>query len=452
MFLVADELHGVLHVAVGILEHAKFELRLDDARRRRRQDVFVNLARVCQFFHLVNQADGFAADAVHTALGDANQDGFFVGHFFTHHRAAAFLNRPNHAPVGLDDALKAHFVAQQVLQRRLRADGGVLHVQLQRDRVVRHDGSNVDFQRRIIRLQVNLQRFRAGNDGRGVLALHLRPCAGEMLHAGHDSAGVQPVAPILERNDLRRDHLRHKVRVFAERLHDAPPAGFRGNVGFGRQRHANADGDMLIAGNFRQTGDKVFVTGCRQRQIMPGNGRAGDVRQAMHGVHRHQHRHAQARPLSILLNRVHGHRSCFHAVQFANQQHADAFLIAPLVQVGWNLAIGARQVRRVLHLCNFLAHRHLPDQVRRAGVSIQSPVLVGVKRAVAVQVDKLVAVNFDDALHMGIERRLGVGFFLRHCGSSPQSGCKRQRAQHRQRAPHPFLSQQGSILLSRQLP
>ena len=81
MFLVADELHGVLHVAVGIFEHAQFKLRLDDARRRRRQDVFVNLARVRQLFHLVNQADGFAADAVHTALGDANQDGFFVGHF-----------------------------------------------------------------------------------------------------------------------------------------------------------------------------------------------------------------------------------------------------------------------------------------------------------------------------------------------------------------------------------
>lgn len=50
-----------------------------------------------------------------------------------------------------------------------------------------------------------------------------------------------------------------------------------------------------------------------------------------------------------------------------DQQHADTFLIAPLLQVGGDFPVRPGQEGGVLHLGDLLPHGHLAHQVRGAG-------------------------------------------------------------------------------------
>ena len=451
MLFISDKGHGVFHVAVGILEHAQLEFGLYDAGCRRGQDRFVDLAFVGQVFHLVDQLDGLAADTVHAALRDADDDRFLIGNRVAGHGALAFLDSPDHAPVGLDDAFKAHLLAQQVLQRGLGADRAVFHVQRQRHGVVGHHGADVHFDRGVVGLQVDLQRLLVRHDGGRVLAVHLRAGAGEVLDAGHDAVLVDAVGAVLERDDLRLHHGGHQVGILAEGFHHAAPAGFGGDVALRAQGHAHADGDVLFAGHFGQLGHQFLVPGGGQAQVMAGHRRAGHVAQAVHRVHGNQHRHAQPARFRVFLHGVHGFRRALHAVQFADQQHADAVIGAVLLQIGSDLPVRPRQIGGMLHLRDLFPYGHLADQVGRAGVRVQPPVFIYVQCAVSVQVDELVSVRLDNGLHMGIQDRLLVSCCFLCGGKAHHAARQRQGSQQGDEALQIFLSQQGSSLLSLRL-
>ena len=101
----------------------------------------------------------------------------------------------------------------------------------------------------------------------------------------------------------------------------------------------------------------------------------------------------------------------------------------------------------MLHLGDLLAHGHPRYQIGRTGIRIQPPVLIGVQRSVAVEIDKLIAVGFDDRLYFGIQRRLlQLRAFGQSSGYHGARHCKRR--QQGGAAPEQIFSQQGSILLS----
>ena len=453
VFLVAHEGHSVVHIAVGILKYAQLELRLYNARGSCGEDVLVDLALSGQLLHLVDQADGFAADAVHTALRHADDDSLLVGNLLAGHGAQALLNGPDHAPVGLDDAFKTHLLAEQILKRSLGANRTVFHIQRQRHGIIGHNGAHIHLNGGVVGLQVNLQGFLVRNDGRSVLAVHLRTCAREVLDARHDAVGIETILAVLERHNLRPHHLRHQIGILAEGLHDAAPARLGGDVALRGEGHAHADSDVLVSGNFRQPGHQLLIAGCCQSEVVSGDRCTGDVGQTMHGVHRHQHRHAQPGGLGVFLHGVHGFSGGLHAVQLANEQHADAVVGAIFLQIRGNLSVGAGQIGGVLHLRDLLAHGHLGDQVGGAGIRVKPPVLIDVQRAVAIEVDELIAICLDNGFHAGVECRLVVNRRLFGNGASGHHAPRHDhRGQQGQTTPEKLLSQQGSILLSRWIP
>ena len=451
VFLIAHEGNGVVHVTIGILEHSHLELDLHNAGSRSGQNGLVNLTLLGVFLHQVNQADGFAADAIHAALGHANENGFFIGDFLAGHGSQRFLNGPNHAPVGLDNPGKAHFIPEQILQGGFGTDGGIFHIQCQRHGVVGHNGSHIHFQGCIVGLQVNLQGFLAGNNGRGVLALHLGACAGEVLHASHDGAGIQAIPAVLEGYHLGSNHLGHQVGIFTEGLHHAPPAGFGGDVRLRRQRHADTNRQMLVPGNLGKLGNQGFIPGSCQCQVVGGDGGTRDIAQTVDRIHGHQYRNTQPGSLGVLLNGVHGGGSCLHTVQLPDQQHTDAIFAAIVLQIGCNLAVCPGQVGGMLHLGNLFPYRHLAHQVSRARLGILPPVLINVQLAVAVEVDELIAIHLKDGFGMGVQCGLGVGFALGKGNAGEHTGGHGGCAQQGNAALPNILSQQGSSLLSRWL-
>ena len=209
---------------------------------------------------------------------------------------------------------------------------------------------------------------------------------------------------------------------------------------------------MLLTGDFGQPGHQFLIAGCGQREVMRCDRRAGYVGQAVDRVHGNQHRHAQTGAFRIFLYGVHGGGGSLHAAQFADQQHADAFLVAPLLQIGRDFTVRTGQEGGMLHLRNLLTHGHLSDQIIRAGVGILAPVLVNIQFSVGIEVDKLISVHLDDGLDMGGERRPLIAFPLGEGCARHHASRQRHRRRKGQAAPEQFVSQQGSSLLSHPLP
>ena len=241
-----------------------------------------------------------------------------------------------------------------------------------------------------------------------------------MLHRG-DNGVLRQLAAALQGLHRRHNQRLHHVGILGVALLVPSPAGIGNQVRVGAQGHAHAHGQVLLTGDLRQLGHQLLVPGGGQGQVMGRHRGTGNVGQAMHGVHGHQHRHAQAGALRVLLDDVHGVGGRFHAVQFADQQHANAFLIAPLLQVGGDFPVRPGQEGGMLHLGVLLPHGHLAHQVRGAGVGILPPVLVYVQLAIAVQVDELIPVHLHDGLHMGVQGGLLVALLLGKGGANRQA-------------------------------
>ena len=364
-----------------------------------------------QGFHGVDQADGFAADAVHLALHDADKHRFFLADL-TVKQGAGLLNSPDHTPVSLDQAVKAHFLTQQILQDRLGAQGGGGHVKVDGGGIVGHDGSNVHFQRCVVGLQVVLKGFLVGHDGGHVNAVHLGAGTREMLHAGDDGIFAQTVLAVLEADDLCHDHLGDQLGVLAEGLHDAAPAGLGGDVRLRGQGHAGADGDVLLTGDVRQLGNQLHIAGGGQTQVMGRDRRAVNIGGAVHRVHGDDDRYTQAGGLGPLLHLIHGLGGVLNAVQLTNQHQADILVRCPLFEVGGHLTVCLGHKGGMLHLGDLLAHSHLGDQVLGAGFRIHTPVLVHVEAAVPVVILELQSVHLEDGQTFNVGQLvLGLGAF-----------------------------------------
>ena len=183
-------------------------------------------------------------------------------------QGSGLLDAPNHAPVGLDDAVKAHLVAQQILQGWLRCRAAV--VSSAGGWVIGHHGGHARLDSRIIGLQVDFRVSSSEMMGPCPRQIHLRASAEEVLVTGDiqilvEAAGAMHWKPSIWAVVISVTRSGSSPKGFPSR----GPSGSRGDIGIRRKRRTRADGHVLPAGPTSAS----WLTSSTLRR--PGRGCAG---------------------------------------------------------------------------------------------------------------------------------------------------------------------------------
>ena len=200
-------------------------------------------------------------------------------------------------PVGDDKAVKAQLVAQDAGQQLLAHGAGCA---VQRA-VRRHKRGAARLHRLGKRGQEHLAHLAEGD-----LAVHRVARAGRLavgdivLGAGEDAVPVGEVVALIAPDELRAQ-LARQIRVLAERLVDAPPAGIARQAEHGRERPVQAVGRDLPGGGAAHGIHRLAVPAARSGELRREDGRMLVQPVAVNGVDAEHRRNAQPRARADLL-------------------------------------------------------------------------------------------------------------------------------------------------------
>ncbi len=222
-----------------MIEEAKSKL---DAKDRAHRAIQIRL-RQRAFVHAIDQRllKDIVSEVVKLHV-DAGTDGHTRGIFGRRSHMMHRVKTLDGAQVGENEALEAPFVAKNRLkQERVCCDRDAIDLVISS-----HGGHRVAFTKRGLEgLQHDHAQFAlADMHRRSIGAAFGRPMSGEVLRLGHNGVvGVETVA--LRATHVGEAQLTGEVRIFAEILFNAPPAGLASNVKNRRQDHVNTGGARL---------------------------------------------------------------------------------------------------------------------------------------------------------------------------------------------------------------
>ena len=365
------------------------------------------------------------------------------------------------AGVGVDVALMTHLIAEQIADERLveREANRLAQVKLGaliglrralgriRLGVVRHDGGNLLIHSRLERREVvSLQRA-LGRVGvplaqrvMRIEAVLTRAAAREVLDGQGDAVLSHAVLAALEAHNDTGDRIGDELGALAERAVGALPARVGGHVGHVHIALLDAAGVPLGAGDLSEIGDQLRVTasldvahrGSREAEgARPRGEHAGGVvhaegglRVLVAGVGVDHDRDAVRGLLSHLVQRVDplrqlARRRVLAQDEVAQPQRLDGIdsaqlggraedrgvlqilnLLEQAVHGGLGLVrdVDAHAAGIDDHHADLLVDRHAGNQILRALLVAQLPVLIGIELAVAVRILVVLAIDLDNAL------------------------------------------------------
>ena len=313
--------------------------------------------------------------------------------------------------------------------------------------VVGHDGGNLLVHRSLERREVVVLQRALGRVGvplaQGVVrveAVLTRAAAREVLDGQGDAVLGHAVLAALEAHDDAGDRIGDELRALAERAVGTLPARVGGHVGHVHIALLDAAGVPLGAGDLSEVGDQLRVAagldvahrGSREAQgARPGGEHAGGVvhaegglRVLVTGVGVNHDRDAVRGLLSHLVQRVDPLRQLARRRVLAQDEVAqpqrlngiDRAQLGGRAEDGGILQVlhlfeqavhgGLRLVRDVDahaagvddHHADLLIDRHAGDQILRALLVAQLPVLIGIELAVAVGILVELSIDLDDTL------------------------------------------------------
>ena len=455
---------GVVQITVRVLEQAQREHFLQQADVRLVHAlVGEDVLRVVLVGLLLTAAPGLLDGPDVVGVGDdvgTGVDG--IGRAGGH---VIVLHAPGHvaddAGVGVDVALVAHLIAEQVADERLveREANRLAQVKLgaliglrralRRVRlgVVRHDGGNLLVhsgleRREVVGLQGALGRVGVPLAQRVVRveAVLTRTAAREVLDGQGDAVLRHAVLAALEAHDDAGDRIGDELGALAERAVGALPARVGGHVGHVHIALLDAAGVPLGAGDLSEIGDQLRVTasldvahrGSREAEgARPRGEHAGGVvhaegglRVLVAGVGIDHDRDAVRGLLSHLVQRVDPLRQLARRRVLAQDEVAQAQRLNGIdgAQLGGRAEDrGILQVLNLLeqavhgglgfvrdvdahaagvddHHADLLVDRHAGHQILGALLVAQLPVLIGIELAVAIGILVELSIDFDHTL------------------------------------------------------